>query len=205
MNLPLSAAEVAAAADNGRAPSQTEAEAAVRTLIRWAGDDPDREGLTGTPERVVRAYREFFGGYEEDPRALLARTFEEVQGYDEMVLLKGIRVESHCEHHMVPILGHAHIAYWPKDRVVGISKLARVLDIYARRLQVQEAMTAQVADAIQAVLRPEGVAVVVEAQHGCMTMRGVRKQDVAMVTSRLTGCFRDDRERRAEFFRLIGR
>lgn len=208
MNQPLPTASFARAAEealtSGR-PTQAEAEAAVRTLLRWAGDDPDREGLVGTPERVVRAWQEFCAGYEEDPRALLERTFEEAAGYDEMVLLRDIRLESHCEHHLVPILGKAHIAYWPDRRVVGISKLARVLDAFARRLQIQEALTAQVADCIQEALQPKGVAVLVEAQHFCMTTRGVRKPEVAMVTTRLTGCFRDDAARRSEFFRLIGR
>lgn len=208
MNQPLPTASFARAAEealtSGR-PTQAEAEAAVRTLLRWAGDDPDREGLVGTPERVVRAWQEFCAGYEEDPRALLERTFEEAAGYDEMVLLRDIRLESHCEHHLVPILGKAHIAYWPDRRVVGISKLARVLDAFARRLQIQEALTAQVADCIQQALQPKGVAVLVEAQHFCMTTRGVRKPEVAMVTTRLTGCFRDDAARRSEFFRLIGR
>lgn len=201
MNLPLTAA---AFLQETPRPTKEEAEAAVRTLLRWAGDDPTREGLLGTPDRVVRAYREFFAGYEEDPRDLLARTFEEAGGYDEMVLLKDIRLESHCEHHLVPILGKAHIAYWPKNRVVGISKLARVLDSYAKRLQIQEKLTAQVADAIQDVLDPHGVAVVIEAQHQCMTTRGVKKPEVAMVTSRLTGCFKHDAEKRREFFSLIG-
>lgn len=200
MNLPLTAA---AFLQETPRPTKEEAEAAVCTLLRWAGDDPTREGLLGTPDRVVRAYREFFAGYEEDPRDLLARTFEEAGGYDEMVLLKDIRLESHCEHHLVPILGKAHIAYWPKSRVVGISKLARVLDSYAKRLQIQEKLTAQVADAIQDVLDPYGVAVVIEAQHQCMTTRGVKKPEVAMVTSRLTGCFKHDAEKRREFFSLI--
>jgi GTP cyclohydrolase I len=208
MNQPLPTASFARVAEealtSGR-PTQAEAEAAVRTLLRWAGDDPDREGLVGTPERVARAWQEFCAGYEEDPRALLERTFEEAAGYDEMVLLRDIRLESHCEHHLVPILGKAHIAYWPDRRVVGISKLARVLDAFARRLQIQEALTAQVADCIQQALQPKGVAVLIEAQHFCMTTRGVRKPEVAMVTTRLTGCFRDDAARRSEFFRLVGR
>jgi len=208
MNQPLATAVFARETDQpltALRPTQAEAEAAVRTLLRWAGDDPDREGLAGTPDRVARAYREFFAGYEEDPRALLERTFEETEGYDEMVLLRDIRLESHCEHHLVPILGKAHIAYWPARRVVGISKLARVLDAYARRLQIQEKLTAQVADCIQQALEPLGVAVMIEAQHQCMTTRGVRKPEVAMVTTRLTGCFRDDPARRSEFFRLVGR
>ena len=186
-------------------PSAAEAEAAVRTLIRWAGDDPDREGLVGTPDRVVRAYREFFCGYEEDPQEILSRTFEETDGYDEMVLLRDIGFESHCEHHMVPIIGRAHIAYFPEHRVVGISKLARVFEIYARRLQIQEKLTAQVANTIQSVLKPRGVAVVISAQHQCMTTRGIRKPGVSMVTSRMLGCLRDDPATRQEFLSMIGR
>ena len=185
-------------------PTVSEAEAAVRTLIRWAGDDPDREGLIGTPDRVVRAYREFFRGYDEDPAEVLSRTFEETDGYDEMVMLRDIPLESHCEHHMVSIIGSAHIAYLPKHRVVGISKLARVLDIYARRLQIQEKLTAQVANVIQDVLDPYGVAVVIRAQHQCMTTRGVHKPGVSMVTSRMLGCFRDDPATRQEFLSIIG-
>lgn len=193
--------EKASAADR---PTPTEAEAAVRTLLRWAGDDPDREGLAATPERVVRAYREFFRGYDEDPVEILSRTFEETDGYDEMVLLRDIPFVSHCEHHMVAILGKAHIAYLPHRRVVGISKLARVLDIYARRLQIQEKLTAQVANAIQDVLEPRGAAVVISAQHQCMTTRGVQKSGVAMVTSRMLGSFRDDPATRQEFLSMIG-
>jgi len=208
MNQPLPTAVFAREAEQPLSPArptQAEAEAAVRTLLRWAGDDPEREGLAGTPDRVARSYREFFAGYDEDPQALLERTFEETEGYDEMVLLRDLRLESHCEHHLVPILGKAHIAYWPARRVVGISKLARVLDAFARRLQIQEKLTAQVADCIQQALEPLGVAVMLEAQHLCMTTRGVRKPEVAMVTTRLTGCFRDDPARRSEFFRLVGR
>lgn len=186
-------------------PSQLEAEEAVRTLLRWAGDDPNREGLLDTPERVVRAYREFFAGYEEDPEDILKRTFEETEGYDEMVLLRDVAFESHCEHHMVPIIGTAHIAYMPDKRVVGISKLARVLEVYAKRLQIQEKLTAQVANAIQSVLEPKGVAVVIEAQHQCMTTRGVKKPGVAMVTSRMLGAFRDNPGTRREFLSLIGK
>jgi GTP cyclohydrolase I len=185
-------------------PSREEAEAAVRTLIRWAGDDPDREGLRGTPDRVVRSYEEFFAGYGEDPVALLERTFEEIDGYDEMVVLRDIRLESHCEHHMVPIIGKAHVAYLPGKRVVGISKLARVVEVYARRLQIQEKLTAQVANTIQAVLQPRGVAVVIEAGHQCMTTRGVHKPGVTMVTSRMLGAFRDDPRTRQEFLTMIG-
>jgi len=185
-------------------PSRAEAEAAVRTLIRWAGDNPEREGLVGTPDRVVRSYDEFFAGYHVDPVELLARTFEEVEGYDEMVLLKDIRLESYCEHHIVPIIGKAHIAYLPRRRVVGISKLARVVEVYARRLQIQEKMTAQIANAINQVLQPEGVAVVVEAAHQCMTTRGVHKPGVVMVTSRMLGAFRDNPATRREFLAMVG-
>jgi GTP cyclohydrolase I len=190
-------------AARSRRPSRDEAEEAVRTLIRWAGDDPDREGLLGTPDRVVRSYEEFFAGYETDPVEMLKRTFEETDGYDEMVVLKDIRFESHCEHHMVPIIGKAHIAYLPRTRVVGISKLARVLEVFAKRLQIQEKMTAQIANTLQEVLDPLGVAVVVEAQHQCMTTRGVYKPGVSMVTSRMLGVFRDDPTTRREFMSLI--
>jgi GTP cyclohydrolase I len=185
-------------------PSRAEAEAAVRTLIRWAGDNPDREGLVGTPDRVVRSYEEFFSGYDEDPAQMLERTFEETDGYDEMVILRDIRLESHCEHHMVPIIGRLHIAYLPNRRVVGISKLARVAEIYARRLQIQEKLTAQIANTIQTVLQPRGVAVVVEAQHQCMTTRGVHKPGVSMVTSRMLGVFRDNPATRQEFMAMVG-
>jgi len=187
-----------------RRPSRAEAEAAVRTLIRWAGDDPRREGLADTPGRVLRAYEEWFGGYGEDPVELLQRTFGESGGYDGMVLLRDIRFVSHCEHHMAPVLGRAHVAYLPGARVVGISKLTRLVELYARRLQIQERMTAQIADALQAVLRPRGVAVVVEATHGCMATRGVHKPGAAMVTSRLLGAFRDHPETRTEFLSAIG-
>ncbi len=190
--------------DNGK-PSREEAEAAVRTLIRWAGDDPDREGLIDTPDRVVRSYEEFFAGYTQDPREFLSRTFEEVEQYDEMVLLRDVDFESHCEHHMVPIIGKAHIAYLPNHRVVGISKLARVVDMFAKRLQIQEKMTAQIARTIADVLEPRGVAVVIEAQHQCMTTRGVHKEGVSMVTSQLLGQFREDGETRREFLSMIGR
>ena len=208
MNYPLSAdalnvERVSSTSEALERPSQEEAEAAVRILLRWAGDDPDREGLIDTPKRVAKAYREFFAGYDEDPEEILARTFEETEGYDEMVVLKNVRLESHCEHHVVPILGTAHIAYMPDKRVVGISKLARVLEIYAKRLQIQEKLTAQVAHAIQNVLEPKGVAVVVEAQHQCMSTRGIKKPDVAMVTSQMLGCFRDNPETRREFLSLI--
>jgi GTP cyclohydrolase I len=185
-------------------PSRAEAEAAVRTLLLWAGDDPNREGLVDTPARVARAYEEFFGGYEIDPVELLARSFEETDGYDEMVVLRDIRLESHCEHHLVPIIGRAHIAYIPDGRVVGISKLARVLEAYAKRLQIQEKLTAQVANTIETVLKPKGVAVVIEAQHQCMTTRGIHKPGVSMVTSRMLGAFRDDPSTRREFLAMIG-
>ena len=185
-------------------PTQDEAEAAIRTLIRWAGDDPDREGLLDTPARVARSYLEFFRGYSEDPVAILERTFEEVEGYDEIVLLRDIRLESHCEHHMVPIIGRAHVAYLPHHRVVGISKLARVVDAYARRLQIQEKLTAQIANTIQEVLQPLGTAVIIEAAHECMTTRGVHKTGVCMVTSRMLGAFRDDHSTRRELLAMIG-
>ena len=184
-------------------PSREEAEEAVRTLLRWAGDDPAREGLVGTPDRVVRSYEEFFAGYHEDPVEILKRTFEETDGYDEMVLLRDIRLESHCEHHMVPIIGKAHVAYLPGNRVVGISKLARVVEIYSKRLQIQEKLTAQIANTLQEVLNPRGVGVVIEAAHQCMTTRGVKKAGVTMVTSRMLGAFRDDSSTRREFMALI--
>ena len=177
----------------------------MRTLLRWAGDNPNREGLIDTPSRVVRSYEEFFAGYEVDPVALLERTFEETDGYDEIVLLRDIRLESHCEHHMVPIIGRAHVAYLPHRRVVGISKLARVVEAFARRLQVQEKMNAQIAHCIQKVLEPKGVAVVIEAAHQCMTTRGVHKPGVGLVTSRMVGAFRDDPSTRREFLAVIGR
>ena len=185
-------------------PSRAEAEEAVRTLIRWAGDDPSREGLLDTPGRVVRSYEEFYRGYGEDPDAILATTFEELEGYDEIVLLRDIRFESHCEHHMVPIIGVAHVAYLPDRRVVGISKLARVVDAYAKRMQIQEKMTAQIANTINDVLQPRGVAVVIEASHECMSTRGVYKPGVGMVTSRMLGAFRDDPSTRRELLAMIG-
>ena len=184
-------------------PSMEEAQEAIRTLIRWAGDDPKREGLLDTPKRVAKAYNEFFAGYWESPIEILERTFEEVEGYDEMVVLKDIHFESHCEHHMVPIIGKAHIGYLPRNRVVGISKLARVLEVYAKRLQIQEKFTAQVASAIQDVLQPIGVGVVIEAGHQCMTTRGVHKQGVTMTTSALRGSFKEDPQTRKEFLNLI--
>ena len=185
-------------------PSREEALGAVETLIRWAGDDPAREGLAGTPERVVKSFEEFFEGYAVDPVELLERTFEEVEGYDEMVLLRDIRFESHCEHHMAPIIGKAHVAYMPDNRVVGISKLARVVEAYARRLQIQEKMTAQIANTINEVLNPKGVAVVIEATHHCMTTRGVHKPGTSMVTSRMLGMFRTNASTRREFLSLVG-
>lgn len=184
-------------------PSRQEAENAIRTLIRWAGDDPDREGLKQTPERVARAYAEYFDGYNEDPAAYLSRTFEEISGYDEIVLLKDIRFESHCEHHMAPIIGYAHIAYLPNKRVVGISKLARVVDIFAKRLQIQEKMTVEIAQAIDMTLNPHGVAVALEGSHQCMTCRGVHKSDVTMVTTHMTGTFRTNHELRRDVLSLI--
>ena len=185
-------------------PSREQAEAAVRLLLEYAGDDPEREGLKGTPARVVRSYGEFFAGYGVDPVELLARTFEETDGYDEMVVLKDIRFESHCEHHIAPIIGKAHVAYLPATRVVGISKLARLVEVYAKRLQIQEKMTAQIANTLDEVLRPKGVAVVIEAAHQCMTTRGVHKPGVAMVTSRMLGAFRSDAATRREFLAIIG-
>lgn len=183
--------------------SQSEAEAAVRTLIRWAGDNPDREGVLDTPARVVRSYRELFAGYETDPREYLERTFEEVGGYDELVVLKDIRFVSFCEHHMLPVVGRAHVGYLPTDRVVGISKLARVVHGFARRLQIQEKMTSEIARAIQEVLRPQGVGVVVEAEHSCMTLRGVNTAGSSLTTSHLSGVIRDDARTREEFLRLV--
>src|SRR5499427_1109163 len=184
-------------------PSRRAAEQAVRTLLGWAGEDPNREGLRDTPQRVVDAYRDWFSGYEIDPAAYLRRTFEEVGGYDELIVLRDITFESHCEHHMAPIIGKVHVGYLPDSKVVGISKLARVVDGYARRLQVQEKLTAQIANCITEVLKPRGVGVVVSAVHECMTTRGVHKRDVSMVTSRMTGVFRSDARTRAEFLRFI--
>jgi len=184
-------------------PSRAEAEDAVRTLLRWAGDDPAREGLRGTPDRVVRAYEEFFNGYKVDPVAFLKRTFEEIDGYDELIVLRDIRFESHCEHHLAPIIGRAHIGYLPNRRVVGISKLARVLEAYARRLQIQEKLTAQVANTIQDVLQPRGVGVIIDAAHQCMTTRGVHKPGMSMVTSHMLGSFRSDPSTRREFLAIV--
>ncbi len=198
-------AEQARALDQASgAPSRDEAESAVRTLLRWAGDDPAREGLVDTPARVARAFEEWFQGYNEDPVEILQRTFEEVEGYDEMVLLRDIGVESHCEHHLAPILGRAHVAYMPDKRVVGISKLARIVEAYSRRLQIQEKLTAQIANCILDVLQPKGVAVVVQAEHQCMTTRGIHKPGVTLVTSRMLGSFRRNEATRREFLALIG-
>ena len=205
MNKTLKKSDVVSLATGLARPTREDAEAAVRTLIRWAGDNPEREGLLGTPDRVVRSYEEFFSGYDLDPREMLQRTFEEVEGYDEVVALRDIRLESHCEHHMVPIVGKVHIGYLPDKRVVGISKLARVVDAYALRLQIQEKLTAQIANTLQEVLQPRGVAVVIEAAHECMTTRGVHKSDVTMVTSRMLGAFRDNGDTRREFLTMIGR
>lgn len=185
-------------------PSRDEARAAVRTLIQWAGDDPDREGLLETPDRVVRSYEEFYSGYSQDPVEILKKTFEETNGYDEMVVLKDIEISSHCEHHMAPIIGRVHIGYLPDKSVVGISKLARIVDVYARRMQIQEKMTAQIADALDEVIHPRGVGVVVEAAHHCMTTRGIQKRGVMMVTSRMLGSFRSDPKTRREFLAFIG-
>ncbi|MAO91546.1 MAG: GTP cyclohydrolase I FolE [Rhodospirillales bacterium] len=184
-------------------PSFEEAEDAVRTLLRWAGDDPTREGLLDTPSRVVRSYEEFYAGYAVDAEEELRRTFEETEGYDEMVMLRNIPFHSHCEHHMVPIIGTAHVAYLPQSRVVGISKLARVVDIYARRLQTQETMTVQIADTISRVLSPRGVAVMIDAEHQCMTTRGIQKPGVSTITTHLTGAFRENPEMRREFLAMI--
>lgn len=187
-----------------RKPSRKQAEEAVSTLLLWAGDDPRREGLIDTPKRVARAYEDWFSGYNEDPVNYLKRTFEEVEGYDEMIVLRDISFESHCEHHMAPIIGHAHVGYLPNDKVVGISKLARVVETFARRFQVQEKMTAQIAHCIQDVLKPKGVGVVISASHQCMTTRGVHKSGVSMVTSQMLGTFRKDARTRAEFLNMIG-
>ncbi len=201
--------EIGSPADTGPAgePTHTsrgEAEAAVRTLIRWIGDDPDREGLVGTPARVVRAFEEYFSGYRYDPVEVLERTFDETEGYDEMVVLRDIRFASHCEHHIAPIIGKAHVAYLPRKRIVGISKLARIVDVFARRLQIQEKLTAQIADTINQVLEPRGVAVVIEAEHHCMTTRGIHRPGTLMVTSRMLGGFRTDPKTRREFLTMIG-
>ncbi|MFW0776664.1 MAG: GTP cyclohydrolase I FolE [Rickettsiales bacterium] len=184
-------------------PTRKQAEDAVRTLIRWAGDDPTREGLIDTPKRVVKSFDEFFAGYKQNPASVLKRTFKDVGGYDEMIVLRDIDFNSHCEHHMVPFTGHVHIAYIPDKKVIGLSKLARLVDIYAKRLQIQEKFTSQIAQTLQDVLKPQGVAVVVEATHMCMTMRGVHKPDGIMQTSRLLGSFLEDQRTRQEFFSLL--
>lgn len=188
---------------DNKKPTREEAEAAVRTMLAWTGDNPDREGLVDTPKRVVRAYEQFFAGYEMDPKEVLSKVFEEVEGYDEMVIVKDIRVESHCEHHIVPILGKAHVGYLPNKRIVGISKLARVVDIFGKRLQTQEVMTAQIANVINEVLEPKGVAVVMNAKHQCMTTRGVHKPESSTITSTMLGAFRENPDTRAEFMNLI--
>ncbi len=185
-------------------PTREDAEKAVHTLLRWAGDDPTREGLVDTPKRVATAFEDWFSGYDQDPEAYLARTFEEIEGYDDMVILKDIRFESHCEHHLAPIIGRAHVGYMPTSRVVGISKLARVVEAFSRRLQVQEKMNSQIANCIQKVLEPKGVAVVIEAAHQCMTTRGVHKTGVTMVTSSMIGAFRENSDTRREFLAVIG-
>ena len=185
-------------------PTREEAEMAIHTLLRWTGDDPSREGLVDTPARVAKAFEDWFSGYDQDPEDYLTRTFEEIEGYDDMVILRDIHFESHCEHHLAPIIGRAHVGYLPTRRVVGISKLARVVEAYARRLQVQEKMNAQIANTIQKVLRPKGVAVVIEAAHQCMTTRGVHKTSVTMVTSTMLGAFRDNSDTRREFLNIIG-
>jgi GTP cyclohydrolase I len=184
-------------------PSRAEVEAAFRTIIRWTGDDPDRDGLIETPARMSRAYEEYFRGYDEDPEAILSKTFEETAGYDEMIVLRGIRFESHCEHHLAPIIGRAWVAYIPNGRVVGISKLARIVEAYAKRLQIQEKMTAQIANTINDVLQPQGVGVVLKAEHFCMTARGIMKPGTDLVTSRMLGCFRDSPVTRQEFLSII--
>lgn len=189
--------------ERNQKPSREEAEAAVRTLIAWAGDDPTREGLIETPKRVVKSYEEFYEGYDKDPKEILSKVFEEIEGYDEIVLVKDIPLQSHCEHHMVPIIGKAHVAYLPDQRVVGLSKLARVVDMFGKRLQTQETMTAQIADTINDVLQPKGVAVVIDAEHQCMSSRGVNKHGSSTITSRMIGVFRENQKSRMEFLNLI--
>ena len=207
-SIPVSAADAGigrrAELPSASRPSVEEAKEAVRTLLRWAGDDPDREGLRETPERVVRAYEEWFAGYGEDPVSTLRQTFEETNGYDEMIVLRDIRIESFCEHHIAPVIGKAHVAYLPDQRIIGISKLARLVEVFARRLQVQEKLTTQIASAIAEVLQPKGVAVVIEASHHCMTTRGVHKTGTTLVTSDMLGAFRDDPLTRREFLSIIG-
>ena len=189
--------------DQAVRPSRTEVEAAIRTIIRWTGDNPDRDGLLGTPARLARAYEEYFRGYNEDPERILSTTFEETEGYDEMIILRGIRFESHCEHHIAPIVGRAWVAYIPNGRVVGISKLARIVEVYAKRLQIQEKMTAQIANAIDKVLQPQGVGVIIKAEHYCMTARGIMKPGTDLVTSRMLGVFRDNAATRQEFLSMV--
>lgn len=201
--IPMTDAKRQKPESDSRKPEIADVERAFRTIIEWAGDDPDRDGLKETPARVTRAFREWFAGYEQEPQVLLQKTFEEIEGYDEMVILRGIPFESHCEHHLAPIIGRAWVAYVPKGRVVGISKLARVVDAFAKRLQIQEKMTAQIADTINDVLQPDGVAVVIKATHHCMTTRGVHKHDTDMVTSRMLGCFRNNPITRQEFLSMI--
>ncbi|MEE9360698.1 MAG: GTP cyclohydrolase I FolE [Hyphomicrobium sp.] len=184
-------------------PSRTEVEAAFRTIIRWTGDNPDRDGLLNTPARLARAYEEYFRGYNEDPERILSTTFEETEGYDEMIILRGIRFESHCEHHIAPIIGRAWVAYIPNGRVVGISKLARIVEVYAKRLQIQEKMTAQIANAINNVLQPQGVGVIIKAEHYCMTARGIMKPGTDLVTSRMLGIFRSNAATRQEFLSMV--
>ncbi len=184
-------------------PSRTEVEAAYRTVIRWIGEDPNRDGLKETPSRVVRALDEFFSGYRQDPVDILQKTFQEIEGYDEMIVLRGVRFESHCEHHMAPIIGHAWVAYVPNGRVVGISKLARIVDVYAKRMQIQEKLTAQIANTIDEVLKPQGVGVIIKASHHCMTTRGIHKHGTDLVTSRMLGCFRDNPITRQEFLMMV--
>jgi GTP cyclohydrolase I len=202
---PLSARPAQPIADKSyvRRPTRDEAEAAVRTLIRWAGDDPDREGLVDTPRRVVKAYEQLFSGYRESAEDALARVFEEVAGYDDMVVVRDIPFSSHCEHHMVPFVGKAHIGYYPNEGVVGLSKLARVVDVFARRLQTQETMTAEIVGAIDEALKPRGIAIIIEAEHMCMSMRGVQKQGASTVTTQFTGVFRDDPAEQARFLTMV--
>jgi GTP cyclohydrolase I len=201
--LPQISGTISARMTSDKKPTRADVEAAFKTIIRWTGDDPTRDGLKETPSRLTRAYEEYFRGYDEDPEAILQKTFEEIEGYDEMIVLRGIRFESHCEHHMAPIIGRAWVAYIPRGRVVGISKLARVVNAYAKRLQIQEKMTAQIANTIQKVLEPEGVAVVLKAEHQCMTTRGVHKPGTDLVTSRMLGAFRDNAITRQEFLAIV--
>ncbi len=189
--------------DNLIRPSQSQAEDAVRTLIAWIGDNPDREGLIETPKRVVKSYKDFFAGYSSDPMKILGKTFEEFENYDDMILLKNMRMESHCEHHMVPFIGSAHIAYWPDHKIVGISKIARLLDVFAKRLQTQEMLTSQIADAINIALKPKGVAVLIDAEHQCMTTRGIHKVGTSTITKKMIGIFKDDLQMEMQFLKMI--